>query len=169
MSLGSTATNTRVYGSVLIWILAGITAIGKRAVNRASVLFFVVVVITLISGLIGLLASNRPGLIEGIDGFPGAFSENWGGGYGEVDENDVRVTANFYELFGIFFPAFTGFKQIFYLYFIFIFYINILGVLSGASRSTELKDPQVYIPKGLVLSHATSSFMCMIILILLEI
>jgi potassium/chloride transporter 4/5/6 len=48
---------------------------------------------------------------------------------------------NFFDLFGVFFPAVTG-------------------VLAGASRSAELKEPQRDIPRGTLAAQISTSVMC---------
>jgi hypothetical protein len=77
-------TNARVYGTVLLIILAMIVVVGTSLVNRAAITFIIAVIVALLSALIGLLASNRSGLPEGVTGFPGNFIANFPPAYDEV-------------------------------------------------------------------------------------
>ncbi|KAJ3416162.1 hypothetical protein HDV05_002807 [Chytridiales sp. JEL 0842] len=156
ISFGNSYTDARVYGTTLILILATVVAVGKKMVTKTSILFFCAVCVALLATLAGLLSTNRPGMIEGVVGFPGRFSENWSPGYTKPSYDSPSTAAaletgiNFFELFGIFFPAVTG-------------------VLAGASRSAELEDPQRNIPKGTLAAQMTTTFMYFSFIILLGI
>ncbi|KAJ3385796.1 hypothetical protein HDU92_002848 [Lobulomyces angularis] len=136
MSIGSMENNARVYGSALLVLLAGIVFVGIGIVSKAASLFSVAVVLALLGALVGLFASNRPGLVPGIVGFPGNFAENFSPGYNKPDQSDPSVT--FFTLFGIFFPSVTG-------------------ILSGASRSGNLRNPSKSIPIGTISAQVTTS------------
>lgn len=141
MSLGDPYKNARVYGTCLLFLLAMIVLIGIGIVNKASLLFSAAVVIAILGALIGLLASNRPGMIDGVTGFPGNITGNFPPGYSLPDKAGAIGSTNFFELFGIFFPSVTG-------------------IMAGASRSGNLKDPQKSIPMGTIGAQVTTSFIC---------
>ena len=104
------------------------------------------VILAILAGLIGLFSSNRPGLIDGIIGFPGNFIENFPPAYNLPDTNGVVANVSFFELFGIFFPCVTD-------------------VLGGSNFSGDLKDPQKDIPAGTLAAHITTTITCNIKLI----
>ncbi|KAJ3325822.1 hypothetical protein HDU76_013064 [Blyttiomyces sp. JEL0837] len=147
-NLGSPATNSRIYGTALLAMVVLIVLIGAQLVNKASIIFFAAVFIALVSSILGLAASNRPGMIDGVIGFPGDIADNLGPGYGKQDVRGNVDSVTFFDLFGIFFPAVTG-------------------VLAGASRSGELRDPQRHIPQGTLSAHGVSTFMYFTIIIFL--
>ncbi|KAJ3088209.1 hypothetical protein HK102_009300 [Quaeritorhiza haematococci] len=148
ISLGQPATNARVYGTVLLVLLASIVMVGIGVVNKASLVFFGAVVTAIAASLFGLLASNRPGMLSGVTGFPGNFAENLSPGYNKPDSNGLVGGVSFFELFGIFFPSVTG-------------------IMAGASRSGNLKDPGTSIPKGSLAAQITTSILYYVFIILL--
>jgi solute carrier family 12 sodium/potassium/chloride transporter 2 len=140
--------NARVYGTILLFFLALIVVVGTSLVNKAALSFIAAVAIAILSALIGLLSSNRPGLIEGVTGFPGNFAENFPPAYDKPDTNgQVASNVDFFVLFGIFFPSVTG-------------------IMTGASRSGYLRDPSQSIPKGTLISHAITTTLYLIFILL---
>ncbi|KAJ3106964.1 hypothetical protein HDU97_005245 [Phlyctochytrium planicorne] len=133
-SFKNTANDGRVYGTAILMVVSLVVATGFEVFQHIALLFFGAVVLAVVSSLVGLLSSNRPGLPSEITGFPGFFHQNWQPGYhlpnlrGEIDN------VSLFDLFGVFFPAVTG-------------------VLAGSSRSGELEDPQRDIPRGTLLAH----------------
>jgi hypothetical protein len=61
-----------------------IVVVGTSLVNKAAISFIMAVIIALLGSFIGLLASNRSGLPEGVTGFPGNFIDNFPPAYDEV-------------------------------------------------------------------------------------
>jgi hypothetical protein len=104
-------------------------------------LFSASVVIAIVAAFIGLLASNRRGLVEGVIGFPGDFTDNFPPAYDKTDTNGDVGNVDFFLLFGIFFPSVTG-------------------IMAGASRSGDLRDPGISIPYGTLAAQVTTSITC---------
>ncbi|KAJ3120349.1 hypothetical protein HK098_004672 [Nowakowskiella sp. JEL0407] len=139
ISFGNSATDARVYGSVLVVILASIVTIGMNFINRASMLFLSAVILALLAALSGLFASNRPGMVAGVSGFPGNFQQNFAPAYDKPDINGkIYNDVGFFTLFAVFFPSVTG-------------------IMAGASRSGDLKDPQRSIPRGTLAAQLSTT------------
>lgn len=73
-----------MYGTVLLSLLAMIVVVGSGLVGKAAISFITAVIIALLGSFVGLLASNRSGLPEGVTGFPGNFIENFPPAYDQV-------------------------------------------------------------------------------------
>jgi amino acid transporter len=116
-------------------------------VNKAALSFIAAVVVSLLGSLIGLLTSNRSGLPDGVSGFPGNFIANFPPAYDQPDVNGEISNADFFVLFGIFFPSVTG-------------------IMAGAGKSGYLSNPQHSIPKGTLIAHAITTSLYIIFICL---
>lgn len=148
MSIGSNATNARIYGTVVVLILASIVLVGISLVNRTAVFFLAAVIIAILSSLVGIFASNRPNMPQGVTGFPGNFASNWGPHYGDPDVNGQTSNENFFSLFGIFYPSVTG-------------------IMAGSNRSGNLKNPARSIPIGTLAAQLTTTAIYVVFIMLL--
>ena len=132
MSLGNYANDSRLYGSVLLLFLSILALLGMRRVGRFAMVFLAAVLIAILAILVGLFASNRPGLpTEEVIGFPGDLANNFPPGF---DKPDMLGNVNpdhvdFFRLFAIFFPSVTG-------------------IMAGSNRSGDLMNPGKSIPAG---------------------
>ena len=137
--------NARLYGSVLLLFLTIVTLFGMRNINRFAIVFLACVLIAILSILVGLFASNRPGLpTNEVLGFPGDLSENFGPGFNKPDmQGAVNPDGvSFIKLFAIFFPSVTG-------------------IMAGSNRSGDLKNAGKSIPAGTLSAVGVSTTVCM--------
>lgn len=132
----------RVYGTILLVILIFINVFGLNYVAKTGIAFLTVVLVGITSIYIGCATQHirdPPELPDiedkyknekGILGFGnGFFSDNW---EPEYDEN------NFFILLSVYFPSVTG-------------------IMAGANRSGDLKDPSYSLPRGTVSAQLITS------------
>ncbi|XP_073977668.1 sodium chloride cotransporter 69 [Rhodnius prolixus] len=138
--------DTRIIGSITIFVLLGIVIIGMEWEAKAQIGLLVILLIAILDFFIGALMGPQSDLSKarGFLGFDTAtLKENLWPDY-RVSQGDNH---DFFSVFSVFFPAASGF-------------------LAGANISGDLRDPQSAIPKGTILAIAitTASYVVMAIL-----
>ncbi|XP_074487603.1 solute carrier family 12 member 3 [Sebastes fasciatus] len=114
----------RIIGVITVTCLLGISMAGMAWESKAQVLFFLVIMVSFASYIVGTIIPASPqkqakGFFSyKADIFTTNFVPNWWGPEG-----------SFFGMFSIFFPSATG-------------------ILAGANISGDLKDPTVAIPRG---------------------
>lgn len=112
----------QVFATVLCFALACIVFVGIRFVSKLGIVFFAIVLLTILSYYIGIGLAPQSGVGDKLTGLSsGNLSDN------AYPDYDTGVT--FSVVLSIFYPCFTG-------------------ILSGANRSKNLKNPSKDIPKG---------------------
>ncbi|RKO84438.1 hypothetical protein BDK51DRAFT_33519 [Blyttiomyces helicus] len=129
-SFGDPQTDVRVYGSVVLVLVALVAAVGSRVVSEATIVFVVAIVVALVFRRLSY---------SGVTGFPGNFVANLQPGYIKPDMNGQFSDETFFGMFGVFFPSVTG-------------------VMAGASRPSNLRNAERSIPRGTIAAHLTTSF-----------
>ncbi|XP_061532471.1 solute carrier family 12 member 3 isoform X1 [Phycodurus eques] len=118
----------RIIGIVTVTCLLGISMAGMAWESKAQVLFFLVIIVSFASYIVGTIIPASPqkqakGFFSyKADIFATNFVPNWRGQEG-----------SFFGMFSIFFPSATG-------------------ILAGANISGDLKDPTVAIPRGTLMA-----------------
>ncbi|XP_077423297.1 solute carrier family 12 member 3 isoform X2 [Vanacampus margaritifer] len=118
----------RIIGIITVTCLLGISMAGMAWESKAQVLFFLVIMVSFSSYIVGTIMPASPqkeakGFFSyKADIFANNFVPNWRGQEG-----------SFFGMFSIFFPSATG-------------------VLAGANISGDLKDPTVAIPRGTLMA-----------------
>ncbi|XP_068106554.1 solute carrier family 12 member 3-like [Hyperolius riggenbachi] len=118
----------RIIGVITVTVLLLISLAGMEWEAKAQVVFFIVIMISFASYLVGtIMPPSEEKQSKGFFSYQGSiFLENivpdWRG-----------ETGTFFGMFSIFFPSATG-------------------ILAGANISGDLKDPAVAIPKGTLMS-----------------
>nr|DAZ85678.1 TPA_exp: sodium chloride co-transporter a [Petromyzon marinus] len=155
----------RIIGVITVTFLLGIAMAGLAWENKAQLIFFVLIIISLLNYLLGTVIPATPEKILDFVNFYAPKSRN---GFDFVNlprvlkltatfvlmslpakifaENFTPVFRNteFFRLFGVFFPAVTG-------------------ILAGANICGDLKDPASAIPKGTLLAILTTALSYLII------
>ncbi|XP_075932188.1 solute carrier family 12 member 3 [Anarhichas minor] len=114
----------RIVGIITVTCLLGISLAGMTWESKAQVLFFLVIMVSFVSYVVGTITPASPqkqakGFFSyRADIFAANFVPGWRGPEG-----------SFFGMFSIFFPSATG-------------------ILAGANISGDLKNPTVAIPKG---------------------
>ncbi|XP_006011463.1 solute carrier family 12 member 3-like [Latimeria chalumnae] len=118
----------RIIGVITVTILLGISLAGMEWEAKAQIIFFLVILVSLVNYLVGtILPPSEEKQSKGFFGYRGdIFLENLVPGW-------KGPTSSFFGMFSIFFPTATG-------------------ILAGANISGDLKDPAVAIPKGTLVS-----------------
>lgn len=150
ISIGDSANDSRVYGTVLLVLITAVGYFGIKQMNRFAIVFFFLVCIAITSVIAGLLSSNRSGFSsKEVIGFPGDLGDNFYSGLGKPDlsgaVNPSRIT--FFTLFAIFFPSVTG-------------------IMAGSNRSGDLKNVSKAIPRGTLGAIAISTTIYLIFILL---
>ena len=118
------------FGSCLL--IYGISLIGVRWVTKFQILLLIALILPFMTFSIGSFIP-RESIRSFYTGYSvDTFSENWAGAF--------TSTQNFFTIFGVFFPAVTGF-------------------LSGANISGDLKDPARSVPRGTLIAIGFSTFL----------
>ncbi|XP_077374173.1 solute carrier family 12 member 3 [Festucalex cinctus] len=118
----------RIIGIITVTCLLGISMAGMAWESKAQILFFLVIMVSFCSYIVGTIIPVSPqkqakGFFSyKADIFANNFVPNWRGQEG-----------SFFGMFSIFFPSATG-------------------ILAGANISGDLKDPTVAIPKGTLMA-----------------
>ena len=128
-----------VYGLITLFCLLIISLVGVEYVTKFGLVLLALLVLSIISIIIGSFVCCYDNDEEmGFVGY-GNFVDNLGPGWdGE----------NFFSIVAVFFPAVTG-------------------IMAGANISGDLKDPQKSLPLGTVLSVITTSFIYVILVLIL--
>ncbi|RKO99271.1 hypothetical protein CXG81DRAFT_20617 [Caulochytrium protostelioides] len=148
LSLGAPQTNIRVYGTVIITLLFLTVTSGSPRAMKLSVVTGGALALSVLATLVGLLASNRRHTHSGITGFPGNFRANWAPSSGAPDVQGEPQNANFFRLFGIFYPSCTG-------------------ILTAVSRVKYLRHSQRSIPIGTLYAHMVTTLTSVVFILLL--
>ncbi|XP_034542403.1 solute carrier family 12 member 3 [Notolabrus celidotus] len=123
-SIVDRTNDIRIIGIITVTCLLGISMAGMAWESKAQVLFFLVIMVSFASYIVGTIIPASPGKqAKGFfnykaDIFTTNFVPDWRGQEG-----------SFFGMFSIFFPSATG-------------------ILAGANISGDLKNPAVAIPKG---------------------
>ncbi|KAM7002607.1 LOW QUALITY PROTEIN: solute carrier family 12 member 3 [Tautogolabrus adspersus] len=118
----------RIIGIITVTCLLGISMAGMAWESKTQVLFFLVILVSLASYIVGtILPASPEKQAKGFfsykaDIFAANFVPNWRGPEG-----------SFFGMFSIFFPSATG-------------------ILAGANISGDLKNPTVAIPRGTLMA-----------------
>ncbi|XP_077594567.1 solute carrier family 12 member 3 [Stigmatopora nigra] len=118
----------RIIGIITVTCLLAISMAGMAWESKAQILFFIVIVVSFSSYIVGTIIPVSPqkqakGFFSyKVDIFTTNFVPNWRGHEG-----------SFFGMFSIFFPSATG-------------------ILAGANISGDLKDPAVAIPRGTLMA-----------------
>ncbi|XP_067445033.1 solute carrier family 12 member 3 [Thunnus thynnus] len=118
----------RIIGIITVTCLLGISMAGMAWESKAQVLFFLVIMVSFASYIVGTIIPASPekqakGFFSyKADIFAANFVPNWRGPEG-----------SFFGMFSIFFPSATG-------------------ILAGANISGDLKNPTVAIPRGTLMA-----------------
>ncbi|XP_077317140.1 solute carrier family 12 member 3-like [Lithobates pipiens] len=118
----------RIIGVITVTVLLFISLAGMEWEAKAQVIFFIVIMISFVSYLVGtIIPPSEEKQSRGIFSYHGSiFLEN-------IVPNWRGETGTFFGMFSIFFPSATG-------------------ILAGANISGDLKDPAVAIPKGTLMA-----------------
>lgn len=136
----------RILGSITILLLLGLVVVGLEweAKAQMGLLFFLVVAI--LDFMVGAAVGPQNDLVK-AKGFIGLnstlFMENFWSDYRYYQ----GVDHSFITVFAVFFPAAAGF-------------------LAGSNISGDLKDPQTAIPKGTLLSIVLTTFVYMLMAVI---
>ncbi|XP_078462750.1 solute carrier family 12 member 3-like [Lampetra fluviatilis] len=127
----------RIIGVITVTFLLAIAMAGLAWENKAQLIFFVLIIISLLNYLLGTVMPATPEkMSKGFFNYNAKiFSENF---------TPVFRNTEFFRLFGVFFPAVTG-------------------ILAGANICGDLKDPASAIPKGTLLAILTTALSYLII------
>lgn len=127
----------RLFGAILLVILICINLIGIQYVSKTGVLFLGVVILGILCMYIGsFVAHTRDDLLDGIDGLS---DKNFSDNFDPDPESDYSFPNSFFGLLAIYFPSVTG-------------------IMAGANRSGDLKDPSASLPKGTLSAQLITSF-----------
>ncbi|KAL1139743.1 hypothetical protein AAG570_006721 [Ranatra chinensis] len=130
--------DTRIIGSITLVCLLGIVVIGMEWEAKTQVGLLCILLVAITDFMIGALwgPKSDSDRAKGFIGFDiGVIKENFGPDYRFVQ----GVNHDFFSVFAVFFPAASGF-------------------LAGANISGDLRDPQVAIPKGTIISVLLTTF-----------
>lgn len=129
--------DVRIVGTITIFILAAIVVIGMEWEAKAQIVLLFILIIAQIAFLIGsfLGPSSEDEIARGFVGYNMEVLQS--NMYADYKFSE-GVDHSFFTVFSVFFPAATG-------------------ILAGANISGDLKDPQVAIPKGTLLSIVIST------------
>ncbi|XP_040191794.1 solute carrier family 12 member 3-like [Rana temporaria] len=118
----------RIIGVITVTVLLFISLAGMEWEAKAQVIFFIVIMISFVSYLVGtIIPPSEEKQSKGFFSYQGSiFLEN-------IVPNWRGETGTFFGMFSIFFPSATG-------------------ILAGANISGDLKDPAVAIPKGTLMA-----------------
>lgn len=112
----------RVIGAIILIFLGTLVFFGIKFVSKLGLAFFAVVIYAMVSLYLGLFLAphgNAPKTLTGLSWK--TFKSNWGPAYQRRKSFSTAVS--------LFFPCFTG-------------------ILSGADRATNLRQPEKSIPQG---------------------
>ncbi|XP_071362865.1 solute carrier family 12 member 3 isoform X2 [Trachinotus anak] len=129
----------RIIGVITVTCLLGISMAGMAWESKAQILFFLVIMVSFASYIVGtILPASPQKQAKGFfsykaDIFAANFVPNWRGTEG-----------SFFGMFSIFFPSATG-------------------ILAGANISGDLKNPTVAIPRGTLMAIFWTTFSYLII------
>ncbi|XP_027881942.1 solute carrier family 12 member 3 [Xiphophorus couchianus] len=129
----------RIIGIITVTLLLGISMAGMAWESKAQVLFFLVIMVSFASYIVGTimpasLEKQAKGFFSYNAGiFAANFVPNWRGPEG-----------SFFGMFSIFFPSATG-------------------ILAGANISGDLKNPTIAIPRGTLLAIFWTTFSYLVI------
>uniref|UniRef100_A0A3P8X5P4 Solute carrier family 12 member 3 n=1 Tax=Cynoglossus semilaevis TaxID=244447 RepID=A0A3P8X5P4_CYNSE len=129
----------RIIGVITVTCLLGISMAGMAWESKAQVLFFIVIMVSFASYIVGTIIPASPqkqakGFFSyKADIFAANFVPGWRGSDG-----------SFFGMFSIFFPSATG-------------------ILAGANISGDLKNPTVAIPRGTLMAIFWTTFSYLII------
>ncbi|XP_024400955.1 uncharacterized protein [Physcomitrium patens] len=115
-------SGNRIIGAIVLLILGVLVFFGIKFVSKLGLIFFAVVLYTMLSFYLGLGLAPRGAHPPSLTGLSWTtFKSNWSPGYPEGKSFSTAVA--------LFFPCFTG-------------------ILSGADRATNLRRPEKSIPQG---------------------
>lgn len=134
---GSEGASMRIYGTILLVLMITVNLVGLKYVAKTGMVFLSVVLFAILGMYIGIFTQNARDAITADNGMPdiedkyknndgitGLSSKHWDNNWEpEYDENDL------FTLLSIYFPSVTG-------------------IMAGANRSGDLKDPSYSLPRG---------------------
>ncbi|XP_019869994.2 bumetanide-sensitive sodium-(potassium)-chloride cotransporter [Aethina tumida] len=136
----------RIIGCITLVLLTVIVVVGMEWEAKTQIGLLVILLIAIFDYIIGSLIGPRTELAK-ARGFVGYNSTIFKNNFYADYRKSEGVNHDFFSVFSVFFPAATG-------------------MLAGANISGDLKDPQVAIPKGTLLSIliTTISYIIMVII-----
>jgi amino acid transporter len=112
----------RIIGAIILLVLGVLVFFGIKFVSKLGLVFFAIVIYTMLSFYMGLGKAPRGTHVPALTGLSWTtFKGNWSPGYPPGKSFSTAVS--------LFFPCFTG-------------------ILSGADRATNLRRPEKSIPQG---------------------
>jgi len=129
--------DVRIIGTITIFCLAGIVVIGMEWEAKAQIVLLFILIIAQFAFVIGSFLGPTDDS-EIAKGFVGYSAEVLQSNMNSEYKFSEGIQHSFFTVFSVFFPAATG-------------------ILAGANISGDLKDPQMSIPKGTLLSIVIST------------